>query len=366
MVATDTLFYTAVVPLVPLFARTLGLSKTDVGVLSGAFGFGAIAGAVLSAYLVGRLGARAVAFAGLAALATSSLAFGFGGGFWVLTTARFGAGVSSALSWGAAFAWLVSATPEERRGRAIGALFGTAVFGAVAGPALGGAAAAVGPAPAFAGVAAVAALVGLWALLEPSPAPGPSATRLSVATLRVILGPPLPSALWLVALGPFLLGVLVVLAPLEFDRLGWGAAAVGAVFLLAGLAEALAHPLLGRWADEAGPRTPALAGLVAGTLVLLALTLAIGPWSLALLVVLGGATFNATVTPGTSLFSGAAEKAGADRGTVFGAVNFAWSVGYALGAPLAGAIAEVLDDRASYLFAGIVCLLTLLLIRRTL
>jgi predicted MFS family arabinose efflux permease len=269
---------------------------------------------------------------------------------------------------GAAFAWLVSATPGERRGRAIGALFGTAVFGAVAGPALGSLAAAVGLAPAFAGVAGVAALVGLWALLEPTPAPGPSETRLSAGTLRKVLEPPLPTGLWLVALGPFLLGVLVVLAPLELDRLGWGASAVGAVFLLAALAETAVHPLLGRWSDEAGPRVPVRVGLVASALVFLALAapVAEGPWLLALLVVLGGVSFNATVTPGTSLFSGGAEKAGADRGTIFGAVNFAWSVGYAIGAPLAGVVAGAAGDRAAYLGAGAVCLATLLLTRRTL
>jgi hypothetical protein len=40
-VVVDTLFYTAIVPLVPLLAQDLGLSKAGVGVLSGAFGAGA-------------------------------------------------------------------------------------------------------------------------------------------------------------------------------------------------------------------------------------------------------------------------------------------------------------------------------------
>ena len=98
MVVVDTLFYTAIGPLVPLFTEGLGLSKAEVGVLSGAFGAGAIGGAVLSAYLVGRIGVRPVAVAGTVALSVASLAFGWADGFWVLTLARFGAGVSSALS----------------------------------------------------------------------------------------------------------------------------------------------------------------------------------------------------------------------------------------------------------------------------
>ena len=200
-----------------------------------------------------------------------------------------------------------------------------------------------------------------------SSAPSPSSvTCLSFETLRAILEPPLPTGLWLVALGPFLLGVLVVLGPLELDRLGWGATAVGAVFLLSGLAGAVAHPLLGRWSDERGPRVPARAGLFAGALVFLALPLAGDPWFLALLVVLVGATSNATVTPGTSLFSSGAEKASTDQGTIFGAVNFVWSCGYALGAPLAGVAAGAVGDWASHLSAGAMCLGTLLLTQRAL
>ena len=365
MVVADTLFYTAIGPLVPLLAEAFALSKAEVGVMGGAFGLGAIGGSVLSAYLVGRIGVRPVAIAGLLALSAASLTFGFADGFWALTLARLGAGVSSALSWGAAFAWLVSATPEARRGQAIGALFGTAVFGAVAGPVLGGLAASVGVATAFAGVAFVAAAVGLRALIEPSAAPGASATRLSFGALRKVLRLPLPTGLWLVALGPMLLAALVVLAPLQLNRLGWSAQAVGAAFLLAALAETVVHPLLGRWSDGSGFRVPARAGLVASALVLLGLAL-IGesPWLLALLVVLAGASFNATVTPGTALFSGRAEKAGADPGVVYGAVNFAWASGYALGAPLAGALAGAFGDATSYLAMGAVCVLTLLPIRR--
>ncbi len=370
MVVVDTLFYTAIGPLVPLLTETFGLSKGAVGVLSGAFGVGILAGAAPGAYVIARIGVRPVAIVGLLVLSAASLAFGFGDGFWSLTLARFGAGVSSAFSWGAAFAWLLSATSEDHRGRAIGAIFGTAVFGAVAGPALGGLAASVGIATAFAGVASVTALVGLWALIEPSAAPGASATRISFVALRKILKPPLPTGLWLVALGPMLLAALVVLAPLELDRLGWGAAAVGAVFLLAALAEAVIHPALGRWSDKGGVRTPIGTGLIAIVLVLLALALVSGnpwaesPWPFAFLVVLAGATFNTTVTPGTALFSGGAEKAGVDRGTVFGAVSFAWAGGYAIGAPIAGVLGGAFGDWASYLCAGAACLVTLSLIRR--
>lgn len=366
MVAADTLFYSAIGPLLPLLASTHALSEAQLGLVSGAFGAGAIGGALLSAYLVGRLGVRPVAVVGLLTLAAASLAFGFADGFGALALARLAAGASSALSWGAAFAWLVLATPADRRGRAIGLLFGTSVVGAATGPALGSLAATVGVGLVFTAVAGLAVLIGLWALVEPAAAPGPSANELSRATARTIMRPPLALGLGVVALGLLLFASLVVLAPLALDRLGWGPTAVGAVFLLAALAEALVHPLLGRWSDASGPGAPVRAGLTASVVLLLALTLTGGdPWLLAPVVVLAAACFNATVTPGAALFSERAARAGIGPGVAFGAVNLAWSLGYALGASLAGALAGAFGERTTYLSLAVVCVVALLVVRRT-
>lgn len=366
MVAVDTLFYSAIGPLLPLLASTHELSQAQLGLVSGAFGAGAIAGALLSAYLVGRIGVRPVAVLGLLTLGAASLAFGFGNGFGALALARLAAGASSALSWGAAFAWLVLATPHARRGRAIGTLFGTSVIGAAMGPVLGSLAATVGVGVVFTAIACLAALIGLWALVEPAAAPGPSASELSLATVRTIMRPPLAWGLGVVALGLMLFAALVVLAPLGLDRLGWSPRAVGAVFLLAALAEAAVHPMLGRWSDASGPGAPVRAGLTASVVLLLALTLTGGnPWLLAPLVVLAAACFNATVTPGAALFSGRAAQAGVGPGVAFGAVNFAWSLGYALGASLAGVLAGAFGERIAYLALGAVCFLAVLIAQRT-
>ena len=366
MVAVDTLFYSAIGPLLPLLASTHELSTAQLGLVSGAFGAGAIAGALLSAYLVGRMGVRPVAVVGLLTLAVASLAFGFVDGFGALALARLVAGASSALSWGAAFAWLVLATPHARRGRAIGTLFGTSVIGAATGPALGSLAATVGLGIVFTGIACLAVLIGLWALAEPAAAPGPSPTELSLATARTIMLPALACGLGVVALGLMLFAALVVLAPLGLDRLGWNPRAVGAVFLLAALAEAAVHPVLGRWSDASGPGVPVRAGLTASAVLLLALTLTGGnPWLLASLVVLAAACFNATVTPGAALFSGRAAQAGVGPGVAFGAVNFAWSLGYALGASLAGVLAGAFGEQTAYLALGAVCILALLITHRT-
>ena len=122
MIFVDTAFYATLVPLVPYFSEEFGLSKSAVGVLSGAFGVGVFLGAVPGGYLAARLGVKLTALVGVGVMSFASLLFGFAGEVWELVALRFAAGFGSALSWVAAFTWLVARAPEERQGQMIGTL----------------------------------------------------------------------------------------------------------------------------------------------------------------------------------------------------------------------------------------------------
>jgi predicted MFS family arabinose efflux permease len=98
---------------------------------------------------------------------------------------------------------------------------------------------------------------------------------------------------------------------------------------------------------------------------LLALPWVGDPWVLGLLVVLASGAFNATLVPGTALFSRGTEKAGMDQAPAFAVTNFAWASGYAIGASLGGTLADLGGDVLSYLSLAAACLLALLLLRRT-
>ena len=363
IVLVDTIFYAALTPLVPYFNEEFGLSKSAVGALSGAYGAGVLVGSAPGGYLASRAGVKAAAIAGLILMSLTSLAFGLADAAWVLVLTRFAGGFGSALSWVAAFTWLTARVPEERRGESIGVMISAAVFGALLGPVLGSVAATAGMVPAFAAVAAVGVGISLWAALEPAPAL--SVRRPLLGTVRTVLRPYLATSLLLIAVSPLLFSALAVLVPLELSRLGWGAAAVGAVFLISAAFEAFVHPLLGRWTDRTGYRSPVLAGLLASVGILLALPWVGSPWLLGLLVVLAGGAFNATLVPGTALFSRGTEKAGMDQAVAFGVTNFAWAAGYAVGAPLGGTLADLRGDALSYLSLTVVCLLTLILLRKT-
>jgi MFS family permease len=362
IVLVDTVLYAALTPLIPHFTEEFGLSKAVVGVLSGAFGAGVLAGSAPGGYLASRAGVKVAALAGLSLMSLTSLGFALADEAWLLVLARFAGGFGSALSWVAAFTWLTARAPEERRGELIGVMISSAVFGALLGPVLGSVAALVGMVPPFAALAVIGCGVAVWAAAER--APRPAASRAS-GTIRAVLQPHLATGLWLIALSPLLFSALAVLVPLELDGLGWGAAAVGAVFLASAAFEATVHPVLGRWSDRAGYRSPVRAGLLVSVGILLTLPLAGDPWLLALLVVLSAGAFNATLVPGTALFSRGTEKAGMDQAVAFAATNFAWASGYALGAPLGGFLADLGGDALSYLSLAVVCLPTLLLLRRS-
>lgn len=364
IVLVDTVFYGVLVPLAPYFAAEFGLSKGAVGVLNGAFGAGVLVGSAPGAYLAARFGAKATALLGLGLLVVTSVPFGFVGEFWMLVGLRFGEGFGSALSWISAFTWIVMRAPEERRGQMIGTLVSAAVIGALIGPALGGAAATIGVATVFMAVGALGVLVMTWILLTPAPPSEGSAP--DFRALGAVFRPRVSAGLLLILLSPLMFATLTVLSPLALDRLGWGAAAIGGVFLAGAAVEAGVHPLAGRWSDRDGYRPPVFTGLLASVALLLLLPWAASPLFLALLVVLAAAFFNFALTPGTALLTSGAEKAGVGQALAFGLTNFAWASGYALGAPLGGLLADLGGDALAYLVLVPVCVLAFLFLGRVL
>jgi MFS family permease len=363
IVLVDTIFYAALTPLVPLFEDEFGLSKSAVGILSGAYGAGVLVGSVPGGYLASRSGVRTTALVGLILMSVTSVMFALADTTWLLVAVRFAGGFGSALSWVAAFTWLVDRAPEERRAEMIGVMISAAVVGALLGPVLGSVAATVGLLPAFASVAVVGGVIAVWAALEQAPVSSGDISLLPA--LRTLREPLLLTSLWFIGLSPLLFSALAVLVPLDLNRLGWGAAAVGTVFFVSAIFEAFVHPLLGRWSDRSGYRPPVLAGLFTSIGILLLLTWVGNPWLIGLLVVLAAGAFNATLVPGTALFSRGTEKAGMERAVAFAITNFAWASGYAVGAPLGGFLADLRGDALSYLTLTGVCLLTIVLLRRT-
>jgi MFS family permease len=243
IVFLDTVFFAAIVPLLPTYAADLDLSKTGAGLLAAAYPAGTFVGALPGGWLTARIGVRPTVVLGLTTLIASSLVFAFANSIVVLDLARFVQGLGGAASWAGSVGWLVGAAPRERRGELIGSAMAAAILGALGGPVLGAAAVAISPEVVFSTVALAGVGLLVWALSTPARPPGPPPTLRSVlASLRE---PRIATGMWLIVLVGLMFGTLDVLAPLRLDELGATAAVIGATFLAAAALEAGESPFIG-------------------------------------------------------------------------------------------------------------------------
>jgi MFS family permease len=358
----DTLFFTALTPLLPHYAAALGLGKAGAGVLAAAYPAGALVGAIPSGVVAARLGVKPTVLVGLSCVAACTILFGVATAPWELDTARFLQGLASAFSWTGALAWLVAGTPASRRGATIGGAFAAATGGALFGPVLGAVASQAGIRPTFAVAGAASLGLAAWAGATPSGRSGrPQPLTALLAALR---DGELRLGAWFVVLPALLFGVLSVLAPLRLSKLGLGPVAIGATFLAAAAAETANNLVVGRVSDRRGPLAPLRLAAAGSLLVALLLPWPGNRYELGVLVVCGGLAFGTFFTPGMTMVSHAAERVGLDHGYTFALVNLAWAPGQTAGAAGGGALAQATANPVPYLVLAGVCALTLAGLRR--
>jgi Major Facilitator Superfamily. len=169
--------------------------------------------------------------------------------------------------------WLVAAAPAGRRGRLIGSAFGAAIVGALFGPVLGAVASFTGPELAFGAVAGVALVLAAVAAATPSVVPT-RAQPIRMLVDAISRDRSIQTGVWLCLLPALCFGTLSVLAPLRLSDLGWGAAAVGATYLVSAGLEAAWAPVLGRLSDQHGRVRPLLAALAGSAVVALSAAVA--------------------------------------------------------------------------------------------
>ncbi len=342
VVFVDTMFYAAIVPLLPTLAHSLHLSKLSAGVMTACYPAGTLIGSLPGGILAVRAGPKRTVYVGLVLLAVSTLAFGFLQSAVLLDAARFIEGVGGACTWAGGMAWIVSETPAERRGGVIGSVLGAAVAGALFGPVLGTIADAVGRAAAFSGVVVISLLLIDQARRLPLiHTPSGQGLRAIGGAMR---DAKLMAAMWLVTLGAISSGVVNVLGPLRLHELGAAALAIGAIYLAGAAFEASISPLAGRVSDRRGRLPPLTAGLAIPIPLLLCFTLPSSVVLLGILIVAAAGALGWLWTPAMAMASDAAEARALDQGLTAAMINLAWAAGQIIGATGGGGIAKVSGD----------------------
>jgi MFS family permease len=357
VVGVESVFFSALGPLLPTYEHTFGLSKLGAGVLVGCYAAGGLVGALPAGVLALRFGVKPVMLAGLGFLSLLSIAFGFANSVWLLDISRFGQGVGASFAWTGALAWLVTEAPLERRGGLIGIALGAAASGALLGPAVGAAATLAGAKSTFLAVGLLGGALGVWALRVRGPGvrKGQSLRLVSAAVRR----PGVTSGLWLVALPSLLIGVLGVLVPLRLGDFGLTGSAIGAIFIGAGALEAGANLAFGRWGDRVGRELPLRASLAASVLMCLILPLGRNTWSLAIIVLAAACAFGSFFAPAMALLADQVDRAGLEQALGFALLNVAWAPGHILGSTGGGALGGAAGDSVVYLILALLCALTL-------
>lgn len=352
----EALLFAVLAPLLPGLEEDLGLSKAGAGLLTSAYAVGAFVGAFPSIWVARRLGVKSTVFAGLIVLAVSTVAFTIPESTWLVFTARIGQGVGSAFAYTGALAWLTAVAPPARRGEAIGVAFAATFSGELVGPLVGAAAASIGLAVVFSAIAVLALLLAVAVTVMRAPLK----ERVGAPSLRALAGNRvIRFGAWLIALAALLLGMLGVLAPLRLDELGWGAAAIGAVFAVAALLQAAINPPLGRVADRRGDALPLRAGLILSATASALLVLDGRVLVYAAIVIAAGVAYSMLWTPALAMLSRTVDHHGFDRATSFGLMSAAWPPGFAIGAAAGAMLAAATRDAFPYLLSAAACVLTL-------
>lgn len=355
VVFTDTLLFGALVPLIPQYADALDLTKSQAGLLLGAYGAGALIGGIPSGFLTARIGSKHAVVGGLALLGVTTILFGLSEDAAILGAARFGQGVSSVIAWTGALSLVTSETDRARRGELLGTVFSFAILGYIVGPIIGAVAELTSIRATFFTVATVAFLLALVASRLQLPVSGHSRTgriRKALADPRFVGG------LWITFIPAVFFGVLEILAPLSLDEAGWGAVAIAGVFVALGALEVAASPVIGRLSDRRGRNVPVRLALVGSCLVAAALAFATRPAALIPLMLLSAFTFSGFSTPGMALIADRAEHARIPESLAFGIMNTAWASGAMIGPSVGATLGHAFSDAVPYLLCAAMCAAT--------
>jgi len=349
-------------PVVPLFARRLGASTVEVGIISAAFMLAAAALSLPLGLMSDRLGRKRLILAGMGISALTSLFLLFARAPWHMGLIFLFAGAGLACFSPAMMSHVGDCAPRQYLGRAYGWYTSALYLGMALGPGIGGAVASWGYGLTF-GVSAVITGAGaLFGAARVPSSPPPSSTGAAVATLsadfREIVRAPVVLACWAATFFcTFAWGSLFAFFPLYARDQGISVAHTGLIFTVQAAANALFRIPVGHLQDRTGNRRPyILWGNVLFGLFIALTGLLREPLPLYLLMVGVGGTMAATFTAiGAVLSESVATRI---RGLAMGGYNTCIYGGFLVSAAVLGVVMERFGYAAGFAVAGLACTLS--------
>jgi multidrug resistance protein len=265
-----------VLPLLPYYATSFGVSAAMVGILVSAFSVAQLAFAPSWGRFSDRYGRRPAILAGLIITAAAYVLFAMADSVWLLLVSRLVQGAGGGTI-GVVQAYVTDASPPEQRTKSLGWLSAVTSLGAVVGPAFGSLMVTLGgrPAPGYAAAVLAALVAGFaWRFLRetevegftseirvPVASTGPAA----IASVLTKWREPAPRLIWVytVAIGAFY-GTVPTMPLLLEQRLGITEHTVGYVIMfLGGVGVVVRSLILGRAVERLGEERLSQVGLFA-------------------------------------------------------------------------------------------------------
>ena len=334
-------------PILPLYAQTFGVSVALVGMAVSAFGLARLFVNLPAGLAAGVFGRRRGIIFGAALFAGGNLAAGLAADIWLLIFCRLVAGAGSSMFLTVGHVIVADLSTPENRGRYMSYLELSFLTGISLGPVIGGFMAELfGYQSPFFLVAVLSTIGSVWALLripETRPARAQHGSAGSGVRLSELVHPPL-LGLAVVALTTFLTraGARLGIIPLIGAAVGLSPGQIGLVYTGTIGVEMGLMPIAGAMADRINRRIVLVISLLvhaAGPVILMVWQ---DPWGFIVASVVLGL---GTALGGPSLPSYAADVAprGGGAGLTMGLYRTYGDIGFLIGGPLLGWIADASD-----------------------
>ena len=356
---TDMFIHGMIVPILPIYAGSLGISQTALGFLFGSYALALLITTPIFGMISDKFGRRGPMLWGILGLAAATLLFAFANTFWFLLLARILQGCAAAITWTAGLALLADFYPSEERGQAMGIALSGQAMGILVGPSLGGWLYQRGgymfPFFVAAGMAVLDGLLRLL-LLKEEPHRGKQTEQQPFELLR--------NQQFLLIVGAVMIGAAVPSAlqptlPARFEEVFHATPLViGLLFAVPTIAYAVIAPLIGRISTKLGHARMTVLGFIITALAMAFVTLPSNIYLEIAALSLIGIGMGMILAPSLPRMADLAqEKENASYGFTFAIYNTAYSVGMMMGPVLSGLLSENFGLQWAYvILAGAIVL----------